>query len=123
STEQQFNKSTNGRRRRRRSRRASPPMRWRSVADDEADAGGAAAADVQGGDALGAVDLVVASSAGHLLVRVENLAGAGCADRMAGADQATARVDRPLSAPLGRPRLPRPPPPPPACLPASGRWL
>src|SRR5436853_7470363 len=66
-----------------------------SAADDEHAARGAATADVQRGEALRALDLIVAGAPGHLLPCVEQLTRAGRADRMTGADQAAARVDRP----------------------------
>src|SRR5205085_1714234 len=75
-------------------------FRWGSVADDKTDAGRAAAADVEGCDARGALDLILAGGPGDLLVGVEHLAGAGRANRMTGADQSTARVDGQLAAHL-----------------------
>ena len=71
-----------------------------SVADDEADAGRAAAADVERLHVLGALDLIVAGLAGDLPVRVEQLAHARGAHRVPGADQAAARIDRVLAADL-----------------------
>src|ERR1051326_4669299 len=60
----------------------------RSAADDEHAAGRAAAADVEGREALGTLDLVVTGGAGHLSEGVEHLPRAGRADGGAGADQA-----------------------------------
>src|SRR5262245_57129752 len=75
--------------------------------NDETDAGRAAAADVQRLDVLRALDLVVAGLAGDLPDRVEQLAHAGGAHRVAGADQTSARVDRVLAVDLEPARLDR----------------
>src|SRR4051812_36718077 len=71
-----------------------------SVTDDEAEARRAAATDVQGLKTLGVLDLVVAGRVGYLLVAVEHLAHPGGTDRVTGADQTAARVDRMLAVDL-----------------------
>ena len=70
----------------------------RAALDDDDAGGRAAAADVEGGEAARARDLGVPGAAAHLQRRVEELAHAGRADRVAGADEPAARVDRQLAA-------------------------
>src|SRR5688572_2010777 len=69
-------------------------------AHDETHARRPTAADVQRLHRLGTLDLILARGAGHLLVRVEELAHAGAPDRVTRADEAAARVDRVLAADL-----------------------
>src|SRR5512135_1619396 len=81
--------------RRHREPRSSGSFRWNGLAaDDERHARRATAADIERGDTLGAVNLVVASVSGYLPVRVEHLTGPGGAHRVAAADQAATRIDR-----------------------------
>ena len=77
--------------------RTAPGFAEPLLAYDEAHAGRAAAADVQGLEGLGSLDLKVARSAGDLIVGVQQLAHACRTDRVTGADQAAARVDRYLA--------------------------
>src|SRR5262245_33950204 len=71
-----------------------------SDADDEADAGRAAAADVERLEVACAFHLIRARVAGHLQERVEELADAGRTHRVPRADQPAARVDRVLAVDL-----------------------
>src|SRR5581483_893798 len=88
-------------------RQMAPPLRQLPSRDDEADAGGTAAADVQGLEGLRPLDLVVPGSPGDLLVAVEDLTHAGGAHRMTRADEAPARIDGVLAADLEPARLDR----------------
>src|SRR5690606_9249877 len=79
----------------------------RSDADDEADARGPAAPDVERGEVPRSLHLVVPGGPGDLGVGVEELADTGRADGMARADETAARVDRMLAADLDPARLDR----------------
>src|SRR5207253_4358190 len=69
-----------------------------SNTDDEHAGGRAGAADVQDAEGARAVDLIAARLTGRLQLRVENLAHAGGADRVAAADEPARRIDRQLAA-------------------------
>jgi len=69
-------------------------------ADDERAARRAAAADVEGLEVPSALDLIVTGLPGDLEVGVEHLTTARGTHRMAGTDEASARVDRMLAVDL-----------------------
>ena len=80
------------------------------AADDQRHTSRARAADVQRRNLLGAVNLVVAGLFRHLLIGVERLTDASCANRMPAANQSTAGVDGQLATELDHAlfnRLPR----------------
>src|SRR5258707_4137043 len=80
------------------------------LAHDESATGRAAAADIEHREALGALDLVITRSSGHLAIAIEHLAYAGAADGMSDADKPSAGIHRYLAAHLDRAflnRLPR----------------
>ena len=64
-------------------------VRHASDAHHKADRGGRAAADVEGGEVLRSLDLIVSGIARHLPPGIERHADAGCAYRMAKPDQST----------------------------------
>ena len=65
-----------------------------ALADDKDAAGRSTAADIEDGDPLRVLDLILAGGAGDLSVCIENLPGSGGAHGVPGADQTAARVDR-----------------------------
>src|SRR6202165_4529834 len=71
-----------------------PPRDFLALAHHEGATGGAAAADIEHRETLGALDLVIARRPAHLAVAIEHLAHAGRAHRMAYADEAAAGIHR-----------------------------
>src|SRR5579885_1852197 len=75
----------------------------RSVADHKRTTGGAAAANVKRGKLPCSLDLVVPGGLRDLTERIQELTDAGCAHRMARANQAAAGIDRQLPTQLDYP--------------------
>src|SRR5208283_5361320 len=69
-------------------------------ADNETHCGGGAAAEVEGAEGFGALDLILAGRAADLLGRVEQHSHTGSSDRVSAADQSSAGIDRQPAADL-----------------------